>query len=97
MFILEKTLLIRYDIDTFLRGIDMIIKNKLTKETLVLSEEEFKIRFIKEIETALDSYKRTELAKPYYKINKNIESDFYFSLQYNFNSFSNSVWYIERM
>lgn len=75
----------------------MIIKNKLTKETLVLSEEEFKTRFVKEIDMALDSYRRTELAKPYYKINKDIESDFFFDLQWNFNSFSNSVWYIERM
>ena len=75
----------------------MILKNKLTKETLVLSEDEFKTRFAKEIETALDSYIKTELVKPYFNLNKDIESDFFFDLQYNFNSFSNSVWYIERM
>ena len=74
----------------------MIVKNKLTKETLVLSEEEFKTRFAKEIETALDSYRRTELAKPYFNLNKNIESDFFFDLQWNFNHYGNSNWYIEK-
>ena len=75
---------------------NMIIKNKLTKETLVLSEEEFKTRFAKEIDMALDSYRRTELAKPYYMINKDIESDFFFDLQWNFNHYGNSNWYIEK-
>lgn len=74
----------------------MIIKNKLTKETLVLSEEEFKTRFAKEIDTALDSYKRTESAKPYFNLNKDIESDFFFDLQWNFNHYGNSNWYIEK-
>lgn len=75
----------------------MILKNKLTKETLVLSEEEFKTRFVKEIETALDSYKQTELSKPYFRLNRDIESDFYFNLQWNFNHYGNSNWYIEKL
>ena len=74
----------------------MILKNKLTKETLVLSEEEFKTRFAKEIEIALDCYRRTELAKPYFNLNKDIESDFFFDLQWNFNHYRNSNWYIEK-
>lgn len=74
----------------------MILKNKLTKETLVLSEEEFKTRFVKEIETSLDSYRQTELSKPYFNLNKDIESDFFFDLQWNFNHYGNSNWYIEK-
>jgi len=74
----------------------MIINNKLTKESLVLSETEFKTRFAKEIETALDSYRRTELVKPYFNLNKDIESDFFFDLQWNFNHYGNSNWYIEK-
>ena len=75
---------------------NMILKNKLTKETLVLSEEEFKTRFAKEIDTALDSYRRTELAKLYFNLNKDIESDFFFDLQWNFNHYGNPNWYIEK-
>ena len=75
----------------------MIVKNKLTKETLILSETEFKLRFNKEIQSALDSFKKTELSKPYFRLKKDIESDFYFSLRFNFNNFSNSVWFIERI
>lgn len=74
----------------------MIIKNKLTKETLVLLEEEFKTRFSKEIATALDSYKQTELSKPYFRLNRDIKSDFFFDLQWNFNHYGNSNWYIEK-
>lgn len=75
----------------------MIIKNKLTKETIELKRSEFEKRFSNEIKTALESYKRTELSKPYFRMNKNIESDFYFSFQWNFNNFSNSNWFIEKM
>lgn len=76
---------------------NMILKNKLTKETLVLTEKEFKTRFVKEIDTALDSYRKTELAKPYFNLNKDIESDFFFDLQWNFNHYGNSNWYIEKL
>ena len=75
---------------------NMIINNKLTKESLVLSETEFKTRFAKDIETALESYQQTELSKPYFNFNKDIESDFFFDLQWNFNHYGNSNWYIEK-
>lgn len=74
----------------------MIIRNKLTKETLELNRVEFEKQFSKEIKNALESYTKTELSKPYFRIHKNLESDFYFDLQWNFNNFSNSNWYIER-
>ena len=75
----------------------MILKNKRTRERIQLSYIEFQNRFSKEIQTALESYVQTENNKPYFKINKNIESDFYFNLQWNFNHFANSNWYIERL
>ena len=75
----------------------MIIKNKLTKETIELKRSDFEIKFSNEIKAALESYKRTELSKPFFRMNKNIESDFYFNLQWNFNNFSNSNWFIEKM
>ena len=75
----------------------MILKNKRTRETLNITLPEFKIRFAKEIKRAFESYKRTELAKPYFKIKNVEESDFYFDLQWNFNHFRNSDWYIERL
>lgn len=75
----------------------MILKNKLTKETLVLARSEFYTKFAKEIKAALESYLQTENAKPYFKINQPDESDFYFDLQWNFNHFGMSNWYIERI
>ncbi|MCQ2965110.1 MAG: hypothetical protein MJ250_00015 [Alphaproteobacteria bacterium] len=75
----------------------MILKNKRTHEKLEISHQEFKIKFKKEIENAYQSYKRTELAKPYFKTVNSTESDFYFNLQWNFNNHGNSVWYIEKL
>lgn len=75
----------------------MIIKNKRTKEKLELTDAEFKKKFAKEIQTAYESYKRTEENKPYFRLRKDYESDFYFDLHWNFNNYANSNWYIEKM
>ena len=77
----------------------MIVKKKRTKETLELNNQEFKTRFAKEIDNALESYKRTVLAKPSFKTYSNfeIQGDFYFDLQWNFNHHGNSNWYIEKI
>ena len=75
----------------------MILKNKRTKECIQLSYAEFQTRFAKEIKVALESFIQTENNQPYFKTNKNPESNFYFDLQWNFNHFRNSDWYIERL
>ena len=77
----------------------MIIKNKLTGETLELPYSEFRIKFAKEIETAFESYHKTQLNKYSWNIKdyNSLEFNFYFELQWNFNHFGNSNWYIERM
>ena len=41
--------------------------------------------------------KRTVLAKPTFRVNKDIEGDYFFSLRYNFNNHGISNWYIERI
>ena len=74
----------------------MIIKNKRTKERKILSYIEFQTIFKKELQNALESYIQSENNKPYFRLNKNLESDFYFDLQWNFNHFGMSNWYIER-
>ena len=75
----------------------MILKNKRTQERIQLSYAEFQSRFAKEIQAALDSYIQTENNKPYFKTHKNIEADFYSDLQWNFNHFGASIWYIENL
>ena len=77
----------------------MILKHKLTKETLNISYSEFSKRFAKELQVAFESYRQTQLNKYSYKIKNNdpIEQDFCFNLQWNFNHFGISNWYIERM
>ncbi len=77
----------------------MIIRNKKTKELLNLEYNEFLKRFAPEIQIAFESFKRTEFPK-FLQHNKNIntiETDFYFQLQWNFNHFTNSNWYIEKL
>ena len=75
----------------------MKVKNKRTKERIQLSYAEFQTRFAKEIKVALESFIQTENNKPYFKYNKNPESNFYLDLQWNFNHFRDSVWYIEQL
>lgn len=77
----------------------MILKNKLTKETLNISYSEFRKRFAREFQLAFESYSQTQLNKYSYKIkdNDSIEQDFYFNLQWNFNHFGMSNWYIEKV
>lgn len=75
----------------------MILRNKRTRERIQLSYTEFQVKFAKEILTALESYIKTENAKPYFKANKNPKSDFDCDLHWNFNHFGNSNWFIERL
>lgn len=73
----------------------MILRNKRTRETFNTTLFEFKTQFSKEIKRAFESYRQTELAKPYFKIKNIDESDFYFDLQWNFNHYACSDWYID--
>ena len=77
----------------------MILRNKLTKKALDIPYSEFRIKFAKEIQVAFESFRKTELNKPFYnyKDDNSIEFNFYFQLHWNFNHFGNSVWYIEKM
>lgn len=75
----------------------MILKNKLTKETLDIPYSEFRIKFAKEIQDAFESYRKTQLNKYSwnFKDDNSLEFNFYFELHWNFNHFGNSNWYIE--
>ena len=77
----------------------MIIKNKLTREKLELTDAEFFAKFEREIRVAFESYKATIVRKSYYKIpdKTTIESDFNNNLVWNFNHLSNSNWYILKL
>lgn len=56
----------------------MILKNKLTRETIEITYPEFRKKFVKEISTAFESYRRTQLNKYSY----NFKDDN--SMEYNF-------------
>lgn len=75
----------------------MIVKNKRTNETIEVTYSDFYVLFRKEICEAFESYEQSELAKPYFKTNEDLEGDFKFNLQWNFNNHSNSNWYIEKI
>ena len=77
----------------------MILCNQHTREELEFTHEEFLSKFYKELQEAFDSYRKSALAKSYYKRldESTLESDFYHDLQWNFNHLSNSVWYIKKL
>lgn len=67
----------------------MILKNKLTKETLDISYSEFRTKFAKEILDAFENYCKTQLNKYSwdFKDDNSLEFNFYFELPWNFNHF----------
>ena len=75
----------------------MILRNKQTQEKLEITLSEFKIKFAKELRNTFYSFKKSENSKQYFKLKDYTEEDFNFNLQWNFNHFGNSVWYIERL
>lgn len=88
----------RYNIELDnIRGLTMILKNKLTKEILDIPYSEFRIKFAKEIQDAFESYRKTQLNKYSwnFKDANSLEFNFYFELHWNFNHFGMSNWYIE--
>lgn len=77
----------------------MILKNKLTRDTFEITYPEFRKRFTKEIQDAFESYRQTQLNKYSwnFKDDNSMEFNFYFDLQWNFNHFGMSNWYIEKL
>lgn len=79
----------------------ILLVNKNTREKQILTIEEFKIKFNNELRVAINSYSNFEKQKKYFSTFQtdftNYESDFYFSLRWNFNNYSRSAWYIERL
>lgn len=58
----------------------MILKNKLTKETLDIPYFEFRIKFAKKFQNEFESYRKTQLNKYSwnFKDDNSLEFDFYF-------------------
>lgn len=44
----------------------MILKNKRTRQVLEIENSEFRKKFVKEIQVAFESFRKTELNKPFY-------------------------------
>ncbi|MBO6180626.1 hypothetical protein J6O86_02955 [bacterium] len=77
----------------------IIVKRKTnSKEKLVLTLDEFKKRFAKELKTAIDSYTRLHKykhsLKPPFTKEPDYESDFYFDMRFNYNHNAPGEWYI---
>lgn len=77
----------------------MILRNKLTRETIEITYPKFRKKLAKEIQTAFESYRKIQLNKYSYnfKDDNSMKYNFYFQLQWNFNHFGNYNWYIEKM
>lgn len=83
-------------------NIKLKITNRRTRKSRVLLLEEFKKEFAAELQQAIRHYseheKQKEFLPPIMTRNKDYTSDFYFSLQYNFNNYAciHTNWFIER-
>ena len=77
----------------------MILCNQRTREEMQLTHAEFLSKFYKELQEAFASYRKSALAKSYYKHldEDTLESDFYHDLQWNFNHLSKYAWYIKKL
>ncbi len=77
----------------------MILVNKRTREKFEVSYSKFRKKFANELQVAFASYRQNLLNKYSYRFidNNSIEQDFYFNLSWNFNHFSNSTRYIEKL
>lgn len=81
----------------------IIIKNRRTnKDKQELSFDEFKIKFKNELHSAIQVYshdreQKDMLKPPFMRLNPNYESDFYQDLRWNFNTNSQSEWYIDKI
>lgn len=77
------------------------LENKRTREQLVLSFDEFKAQFKTEFERAYQGFIRHETEKnaflPEFMQKHLSEADFLLSLQWNFNNYSHTEWYIRHI
>ena len=82
---------------------EITMKNRRTGETIKITDQQFKIRFQKELQQAVLIYssheQQKEIIKSWlcWKPSKDYKSDFYFDLRWNFNNYAISEWYIERI
>ena len=56
----------------------MILKNRRTREILEMEYPEFRKKFAKEIQVAFDSFRKTELNKPFYNYKDDNSMEFNF-------------------
>ena len=84
-----------------MRKIKIIVKNKRNlSEKKVLTLEEFKTEFKKELDSALQTYIRDRKHKdmfkpPYFGSQPDYKADFYFNLRWNFNNNARTPYYID--
>lgn len=76
----------------------IILKNRRKNEKLELTKEEFKIKFNKELNQAINTYKaHNKSFLPEFCKKGPTEQDFWFSLRFNFNNYAICEYYIENI
>ncbi len=81
----------------------IIIKSRQNnKDGQEMSLEEFKIKFKRELHSAIQIFTRDKerkdmLKPPALSLNRNYESDFYQDLRWNFNNNARSIYYIDKI
>ena len=76
------------------------ITNRRSRESEVMTLTEFNVKFTNELELAISNFSQHEanrrLLLPFEFDNRDYKAEFYFELRWNFNSFANCEWFIER-
>ena len=77
----------------------MILKNKKLNREIDIDFNFFREEYADAIKEAFDKYREEKLTlyPENFKDDYSMEFNFYFQLQWNFNHFGMSNWYIERM
>ncbi len=76
------------------------IKNRRNGESKVITLTEFNAKFANELDLAISDFSQHEanrgLLLPFKIDTRDYKAEFYFELRWNFNSYANCEWFIER-
>lgn len=74
------------------------LRNKATREHLVMTIEEFKLKFKYDITLAMEAYIYFSNNRNRHLLRRPVDADdFFFDIRHNFNNYTNGLWYIDKI
>lgn len=76
------------------------VRNRRNRESQIMTLTEFNEKFANELDSAIADFSQYEANKrlllPFKVDNRDYKAEFYFELRWNFNTYANCEWFIER-